>query len=81
MKIWVALLNGPWLKSLIDIASNSALLLNFMNVAFIKSKENYQNVVVTLKCVRGGPLGPMISFFASPVKTRKDFSALFLVIG
>ena len=28
-------------------------------------------------CIRGGPLGPMISFFASPGKTRKDFSALF----
>ena len=25
----------------------------------------------------GGPLGPNISFFASPVRTRKDFLPLF----
>ena len=25
----------------------------------------------------GGPLGPMISFFVTPVKTRKDFFPLF----
>ena len=29
-----------------------------------------------LKCIRG-PLGPNISFFAPPVKTRKDFSPSF----
>ena len=44
LKIWVALLIGPWLKSLIANASKLALLLDFMNVAVIKSKENYQNV-------------------------------------
>ena len=36
------------------------------------------NVLLTLKCIRGGPLGPMILFFASPAKTRKDF---FRTIG
>ena len=53
-----------------------------MNVTFIKSKENDQNVGLTLKCIggRGGPLELMISFFASPVKTLKDFPALFSVI-
>ena len=34
-------------------------------------------LILTLKCKRGGPLGSMILFFAYPVKTRKDFSALF----
>ena len=37
--------------------------------------------LLTLKCIRGGPLRPMILFFASPVKTRKDFFRSFLVIA
>ena len=44
-------------------------------------------LILTLKCmgVHLGSLGPMISIFASPVKTRKDFFPLFflncLIIG
>ena len=33
---------------------------------------------LTLNAHKGGPLGPMILFFASPVKTRKDFLRSFL---
>ena len=42
-------------------------------------KSNKQ-IKLTLKCM-GGPLGPNISFFASPVKTRGKKLALFLVIA
>ena len=36
--------------------------------------------LLTLKCIRmWGPVGPKISFFASPVKTRKKFTPLFFL--
>ena len=36
---------------------------------------------ITLQCIKGGPLVPNMQFFATTVKTRKDFSPSFFVIA
>ena len=38
VKIWVALLNGPWLKSLIDNVGKLALFIKFYKCSFHKIK-------------------------------------------
>ena len=35
---------------------------------------------IQTKCIRGGPLGPNILFFASPVKTHKDYFVKILLL-
>ena len=67
--------------------SNFVLLCLLIKLLFhillkIQVAEKTINEALTLKCIAGGgALGPMISFLANPVETRKDFSALFLVIA
>ena len=58
-------------KSLIDNASNSALFIKDYECSCYKIKRKLSKRGLTVKCIRGGPLGPMISFFASPVKIKK----------